>query len=490
MTSSRGKLIEIKREGDEEVARVYKEDRDLRPFKERPQENLEEASKRKYEVVGTEMSTEYEDMGTSKEEKQVQSLSKIEQLQHCEMKDMMTVQGRLKGQIPGFKEGIQMQITGQFPGVPSTEVKKYAVPEEGKRADLHLPPPVVEELVERHDSRIPMRLVNPTPGQRGIVIFIDPQLDQDELFEEDLEGNLVQRMTLEATKTQEVENKRKRRNEENEEETKQVQKQETTIEQGTEKEQETAPSTSKTPVFIPTDILTEQIASGYLPDDDSDGETISSTSTVDYDRDEAEDLVDKIASCHSTLSTHYLKLCSLVPHMSKTQLGLYLGKIPFTPLIKAEPGTVKRDVPWEAIKEEEFNPEINLDETPEEKLQSITTQLTAQRVMFMVALGDYVINKHSQRYISKKYGITLSSVQRMISGNPEHKKGGRQYESEKKKRGHKTTTEEEETEGEPEKKKSKKKEKIPGASTIVKMPESMEQIQDDDDDLKLPDVNF
>ena len=86
---------------------------------------MEEASKRKYEVVGTEMSTEYEDMGTSEEERQVQSLSKIEQLQHREMKDMMTVQGRLKGQIPGFKEGIQMQITGRFPGVPSTEVKKY-----------------------------------------------------------------------------------------------------------------------------------------------------------------------------------------------------------------------------------------------------------------------------------------------------------------------------------------------------------------------------
>ena len=353
------------------------------------------------------MSTEYEDMGTSEEERQVQSLSKIEQLQHREMKDMMTVQGRLKGQIPGFKEGIQMQITGQFPGVPSTEVKKYVVPKEGKRADLHLPPPVIEEIVECHDANIPMRYVNPTPGQHGIAIFIDPQLEHDELFEEDLEGNLVQRMTLEVTQRKEMEGRREQQEE-----------------GGKEKEQEPAPSTSaKTPTFIPTDVLTEKIASGYLPDDDSDGETISSTSTADYDRDEAEDLVDKIASCHSALSTHYLKLCSLVPHMSKTQLGLYLGKIPFTPLIKAEPGTVKRDVPWEAIKEEEFNPEINLDETPEEKLQSITTQLTAQRVMFMVALGDYVINKHSQRYISKKYGITLSSVQRMISGNPEHKKG-------------------------------------------------------------------
>ena len=159
--------------------------------------------------------------------------------------------------------------------------------------------------------------------------------------------------------------------------------------------------------------------------------------------------------------------------------------------MKAESGTVRRDIPWEAVKMEEFDPQINLDETPEEKLQSITTQLTAQRVMFMVALGDYVINKHSQRYISKKYGITLSGVQRMISGNPEHKNGGRQYESEKKKRGRKTTTEEEETEGEPERKKTKKKEKIPGAPTIVEMPPSMERAEEeDDDDLDLPDVNI
>ena len=160
-------------------------------------------------------------------------------------------------------------------------------------------------------------------------------------------------------------------------------------------------------------------------------------------------------------------------------------------MVKAESGTVRRDIPWEAIKMEEFDPQINLDETPEEKLQSITTQLTAQRVMFMVAMGDYVINKHSQRFISKKYGITLSSVQRMISGDPAHKKGGRQYETEKKRKVRKTTTEEEETEGEPETKKSKKKEKTPGAPTIVEMPLSMQRGEaEDDDDLELPDVDI
>ena len=75
----------------------------------------------------------------------------------------------------------------------------------------------------------------------------------------------------------------------------------------------------------------------------------------------------------------------------------------------------------------------------------MVNQLTADRVLFMVAMGDLTINKHRQRYISKKYNITLLSIQRMLSGNPEHKKGGRQYKVEKKQKAKKSTTEEEET---------------------------------------------
>ena len=67
---------------------------------------MEEASKRKYEVVGTTMSTEYEDMSTSEEERQVKQLSKEQKLDYKEMKDLMTIQRRLKGMIPGFREGI------------------------------------------------------------------------------------------------------------------------------------------------------------------------------------------------------------------------------------------------------------------------------------------------------------------------------------------------------------------------------------------------
>ena len=117
----------------------------------------------------------------------------------------MTVQGRLKGIIPGFREGIQMQVTGRYPGVPTAKIKKYVVPEKGQKADLHLPPPVVEQMSEANDAKIPMRYVNPTPGRRGVTLFIDPELDHDELFKEDLEGNLTQRVILGAKKVKELE---------------------------------------------------------------------------------------------------------------------------------------------------------------------------------------------------------------------------------------------------------------------------------------------
>ena len=122
-------------------------------------------------------------------------------------------------------------------------------------------------------------------------MFIDPELDHDELFEEDLEGNLTQRVILGAKKVKKLEEEQKQREQEEgeekeEEEDEQAKETREAVQSITGKTvtEEPTPSTSKEATFVPTDILTENIASGYLPDDDeSDAETISSTSTVDYD---------------------------------------------------------------------------------------------------------------------------------------------------------------------------------------------------------------
>ena len=106
-------------------------------------------------------------------------------------------------------------------------------------------------------------------------------------------------------------------------------------------------STSKKENIVVTDIISQNIAKDYVVEKD-EGEdsdetmSISSTSTADYDRDEAEDLVAKITSCHTALAKHYEDINGIIPHMTKTQMATYLGKIPIMPLVKPEAGPVKK----------------------------------------------------------------------------------------------------------------------------------------------------
>ena len=68
-------------------------------------------------------------------------------------------------------------------------------------------------------------------------------------------------------------------------------------------------------VVVP-DLVTKECAEEYVitdPEQD-DTVTISSTSTADYDPDEAEDIIDKIASCHTSLAKHYEDINKIIPH--------------------------------------------------------------------------------------------------------------------------------------------------------------------------------
>ena len=67
--SEKGKEISIKTE----VALSSME-----RFEKRPVEHEEEASRRKYEVIGTDIETEYEEMDTEEEESKVRKLTKAE----------------------------------------------------------------------------------------------------------------------------------------------------------------------------------------------------------------------------------------------------------------------------------------------------------------------------------------------------------------------------------------------------------------------------
>ena len=116
VVSKKGKVIVVKREGDQEIEYEQEPEKlDLRDFKLRPVQNLDLASKRKYQVVGITMEAKYDDMTESEEEREVLRLSKGDQAAHKEMKDLMTVQGRLKGQVPGFGAGIHAYVMGRYP---------------------------------------------------------------------------------------------------------------------------------------------------------------------------------------------------------------------------------------------------------------------------------------------------------------------------------------------------------------------------------------
>ena len=247
---------------------------------------------------------------------------------HKEMKDLMSFQGRLKGQIPGFTVGIQAYVTGHFPGVPSKLAKPYVIEETGKKADLltRMHPAKISDFIQEHNWAIPRRDVVIRPGRKGITMSIDPNSD-DKIYEINaIEDSLEDVIRLTCTKKGST-----------------IQD-EQTVEGPIEKDVQPKEDDR---VLVP-DVISEQMAKEYIKeeglDDDepSDAESISSTSTADFDREEAEELLDKISSCQTALSQHYNWLNQIVPHMTNAQLANYMGKVHIMPLVKAESGPVTK----------------------------------------------------------------------------------------------------------------------------------------------------
>ena len=92
-----------------------------------------------------------------------------------------------------------------------------------------------------------------------------------------------------------------------------------------EQQGEQVTSDTDTEQCLPTDLITEEEAATYqVPGQDNqtlddDAETISSTSTADYDHEEVETSLTNISKAFHTIAQEYKKLTSTVPHMSKIQ---------------------------------------------------------------------------------------------------------------------------------------------------------------------------
>ena len=206
-----------------------------------------------------------------------------------------------------------------------------------------------------------------------------------------------------------------------------------TTEAGDQLSTTTSTSTADNTVLVP-DVISQAMADDYIKEEEpkeeaSDAETISSMYTADYDREEAEDLLDKIISCHMAHATHYNKMNKVVPHMTKTQLAQYLGKVYIMNIVKTE-GTVSKMYASELdTLKVKF---VIQGETHEEKLQGFVNTVPTHQLMLAIAIGDIHLNKLSYDQASQKYQLSKSHIQRAISGKSDHKKGGKQYKLEKK----------------------------------------------------------
>ena len=108
----------------------------MKPFEEQPLEHEKEASKRKYEVIGTDIETEYEDMDMEEEESKVRKLTKEELEMYHQYKEFYTIQGRTKGKIPSSGYIHRLKVKEYYPGVPSDIAGMLRHPIEGEVQDI------------------------------------------------------------------------------------------------------------------------------------------------------------------------------------------------------------------------------------------------------------------------------------------------------------------------------------------------------------------
>ena len=229
-------------------------------------------------------------MTESDVEREVQKLKPEQKAHYKEIKDLLMIQARLKGKVPTMGHLIQTDVKGRFPGIPSDIVEEHAEVEEPEKQGIgKVKEEDVQQMIIEHDQQIPRQQAVIRPGARGVTMSIHPYNDV-EIYEVDIEDKIEEVITLTKTPKKKVEG-----------------------ESSKEMIQSTTPavSTSKQENIVVTDVISEKITKEYEVEKEEGGEdldetmSISSTSTADYDRDEAEDLVSKITLCHTALAKHY-----------------------------------------------------------------------------------------------------------------------------------------------------------------------------------------
>ena len=380
----------------------------------------------RYELSQTyEMEPEYEDMTLEQEATEVQALTPTEQAKYRELTKLHQRQAEIEEKMTGMSKVIEERTKAQTPGLPVDLVRSNVQVDPIEKQELHQ---ITEErrvqaLIKQDD--IP-RVDRPRTS-KGYYLFVE---DDARCVVEQQGGQMVR--------------------------------------------------DTDTDQHLPMDLITEEEATTYqVPgqDDktlDDDAETISSTSTANYDWEEVETSLTNIAEASHTIAQEYETLTGTIPHMSKVQAAQVITRLPILLALKQELKVKKSETakmtetepmagtsqelpaaeaerlaevpPKEVIAEpmaeetEDKPNEENINEYfkkyilsskgkgPEEKIQEACKEINYRNLVVLIAVGDYIVNKAKNiQEVTKKWALSFSAVQRAMSRKKEHSVGGRQH---------------------------------------------------------------
>ena len=428
-----------------------------------------------YELSQTyEMEPEYEGMTPKQEATEVQVLTPTEQVEYRELPKLHQGQAEIEEKMTGMSKVIEDRTKVRTPRLPVDLMKRNIQIEPTEKQELHQ---ITEErrvqaLIKQDD--IPR--MNRPGTSKGYYIFVE---DDTGCTVEQQGGQIVR---------------------------------------DTDMDQQ-----------LPTDLITEEEATTYqVPrqDDqipDNDAQTISLTSTANYDQEEVETSLTNIAEAFHTIAQEYEKLTSTIPHMSKVQAAQVIARLPVLPTLKQElkakkvetepvPGTSQEPPAAEAekpaeepleeviaeptVEEKEDEPnEKNINEYfkkyvlsgkgkgPEEKIQEACKEINYWNLVVLIAVGDYIVNKAKNiKEVTKKWGLSFSAVQRAMSHKRIHSVGSRQYTKRKK------AVEKQEGSTKKSRRLEEKHTTESARAKSLQPAEPAEQSQDSSDSWKLPDI--
>ena len=312
-------------------------------------------------------------MDTEEEEHEVRKLTKEELEIYHQYKEFYTIQARTKGKMPGFGYIHRLKVKEHYPGVPSDAAEMLSHPIEGEVQDINWISEQEIIKIEQKHAMVWRRWVNIRPKKKTVILCIDPDSDSDVVIEEE-EGDFRERCIITKGNEWNVEEEAEQADDEWSEPL-------TTI--------ETEPGMS-----LAADQETE----------DKD-ETISSTSTQDFNREKVEREFINLASHYQQIGESFKKLVEEVPHRKKWQLATNLARMPTLPMIKIEEKVSSmyeqhyEEEPSQV--QEECDPKV-YGENAEKKLQSIVNSTGEQSTLFLMAVGDCIVNKKSQAEIAAK----------------------------------------------------------------------------------------